>query len=85
MCFATFTCFNSFASLRKVLWVPGSKTELAIVSETFIKIYDLSVDILSPQYCFTVMSGKVKDATFAINTKVCLSTLTHVIIMGDWS
>ena len=50
--------------------MPGSRSELAVVSDTFVKIYDLAVDVICPQYCFIVMSGKVKDATFVVNKQV---------------
>ncbi|XP_050389975.2 E3 ubiquitin-protein ligase UBR4 [Patella vulgata] len=48
----------------KALWLPGSQTELAIVTADFVKIYDLGVDALSPQYYFLLPSGKVRDASF---------------------
>ena len=50
--------------------MPGSRSELAVVSDTFVKIYDLALDVICPQYCFIVMSGKVKDATFVVNKQV---------------
>ena len=52
------------------IWMPGSRSELAVVADTFVKIYDLAVDVICPQYCFIVMSGKVKDATFVVNKQV---------------
>ena len=52
------------------MWVPGSRTELAVVADNFVKIYNLSADAYSPQYYFVVMSGKVKDVTFAVNQQV---------------
>ena len=52
------------------MWVPGSRTELAVVADNFVKIYNLSADTYSPQYYFVVMSGKVKDVTFAVNQQV---------------
>ncbi|ESP04880.1 hypothetical protein LOTGIDRAFT_156120, partial [Lottia gigantea] len=48
----------------KALWLPGSQTELAIVTADFVKIYDLGLDAISPQYYFLLPSGKVRDASF---------------------
>jgi E3 ubiquitin-protein ligase UBR4 len=63
----------------KAIWLPGSQTELAIITDTFVKIYDLSVDSLSPVYYFIVCSDKIRDATFVIteeskNVLVMMST-----------
>ncbi|XP_050533339.1 E3 ubiquitin-protein ligase UBR4 [Daktulosphaira vitifoliae] len=46
------------------IWLPGSQTCLALVSAEFVKIYDLSKDVLSPQYYFLVPTGKIRDVTF---------------------
>lgn len=46
-----------------------------MVSDTFVKIYDLALDVICPQYCFIVMSGKVKDATFVVNKQVGVARL----------
>ena len=54
---------NNF--IVKTIWMPGSQTELALVTADFVKIYDLSRDVLSPQYYFLVPSGKVRDCTLA--------------------
>ncbi|GFR97962.1 E3 ubiquitin-protein ligase UBR4, partial [Elysia marginata] len=48
----------------KALWLPGSQTELAIVTVDFVKIYDLGTDAISPQYYFLLPSGKIRDVTF---------------------
>ena len=48
----------------KALWLPGSQTQLALVTADFVKIYDLSKDALSPQYYFLVPAGKIRDCTF---------------------
>ena len=48
----------------KALWLPGSQTQLALVTADFVKIYDLSKDALSPQYYFLVPTGKIRDCTF---------------------
>lgn len=54
----------------RALWLPGSQTQLALVTADFVKIYDLSLDALSPQYFFLVPSGKIRDCTF-VCTEVC--------------
>ncbi|RUS88506.1 hypothetical protein EGW08_003764 [Elysia chlorotica] len=51
----------------KALWLPGSQTELAIVTVDFVKIYDLGADAISPQYYFLLPSGKIRDVTFIFN------------------
>jgi E3 ubiquitin-protein ligase UBR4 len=48
----------------KAAWLPGSRTELALVTADFVKIYDLSVDKISPVYYYLLPMGKVKDVTF---------------------
>lgn len=48
----------------KAIWLPGSQTQLALVTADFVKIFDLSKDALSPQYYFLVPSGKIRDCTF---------------------
>ncbi|GFN91871.1 E3 ubiquitin-protein ligase ubr4 [Plakobranchus ocellatus] len=48
----------------KAIWLPGSQTELAIVTVDFVKIYDLGSDAISPQYYFLLPSGKIRDVTF---------------------
>ncbi|XP_030194560.1 E3 ubiquitin-protein ligase UBR4 isoform X5 [Gadus morhua] len=51
----------------KAIWLPGSQTELAIITADFVKIYDLSSDALSPMYYFLLPSSKIRDATFLFN------------------
>ena len=48
----------------KAVWLPGQPTQLAVITADFVKIYDLSVDVLSPQYFFLLPSGKVRDCSF---------------------
>ncbi|KAL1517166.1 hypothetical protein ABEB36_000965 [Hypothenemus hampei] len=48
----------------KALWLPGSQTDLALVTADFVKIFDLSKDATNPQYHFLVPSGKIRDCTF---------------------
>lgn len=48
----------------KSIWLPGSKAELALITSEFVKIYDLSVDKISPMYYFVLPMGKIKDVTF---------------------
>ena len=46
------------------MWLPGSQTELAVVTADFIKINDLSQDAISPQYYFLLPTGKVYIQTY---------------------
>ncbi|XP_033099816.1 E3 ubiquitin-protein ligase UBR4-like [Anneissia japonica] len=66
----------------KAIWLPGSQTELAIVTADFVKIYDLSKDATNPCYCFLLPSGKVRDATFVFTeesrTMVLMSSAGHL-------
>nr|XP_033777630.1 E3 ubiquitin-protein ligase UBR4 isoform X4 [Geotrypetes seraphini] len=48
----------------KAVWLPGSQTELAIVTADFVKVYDLSSDALSPTFYFLLPSSKIRDVTF---------------------
>ena len=60
------------------MWLPGSESTLAIVTDTFIKIYDLSVDSLSPSYYFIVFSEKIRDACFVVTEEVSISLCMSV-------
>ncbi|KAL5019292.1 hypothetical protein ScPMuIL_005014 [Solemya velum] len=51
----------------KALWLPGSQTQIAIVTADFVKIYNLSFDALNPQYYFLLPSGKIRDASFVFS------------------
>ncbi|KAK9874861.1 hypothetical protein WA026_005677 [Henosepilachna vigintioctopunctata] len=62
----------------KALWLPGSQTKLALVTADFVKIYDLSVDSLSPQYYFLVPSGKIRDCTFMYDEGIY-----HILLMSS--
>lgn len=57
----------------RAVWLPGQQTQLALITADFVKIYDLSIDSLSPQYFFLLPSGKIKDACF-----VCTQVL-HIL------
>ena len=54
----------------KPLWIPGSKNSLVLVADSFVKIYDIQLDALSPKYYFLVLNGKIKDATVAVTEEV---------------
>ncbi|XP_062622353.1 E3 ubiquitin-protein ligase UBR4-like, partial [Saccostrea cucullata] len=62
----------------KPIWLPGTQTELAIVTADFVKIYNLSVDALSPQYYFLLPSGKIRDATF-----ICTEEGRYMVLMAS--
>ncbi|XP_064395390.1 E3 ubiquitin-protein ligase UBR4-like isoform X5 [Halichondria panicea] len=50
----------------KTMWVPGQGGELLLVSDTFVKLYNTKVDIVSPSFYFELPMGKIRDATVAI-------------------
>ena len=62
----------------KAIWLPGTQTELAIVTADFVKIYNLGSDALSPQYFFLLPSGKIRDATFVTTELGC-----HMVLMAS--
>lgn len=62
----------------KALWLPGSQTELAIVTADFVKIYNLSKDAVSPKFYFLVPSGKIRDACFIFTEES-----RHLVLMSS--
>lgn len=50
--------------IKRAIWLPGSQTQLALVTADFVKIYDLAKDSYSPEYYFLLPSGKIRDCTF---------------------
>ncbi|XP_046612558.1 E3 ubiquitin-protein ligase UBR4 isoform X2 [Neodiprion virginianus] len=63
----------------RAIWLPGSQTQLALVTADFVKIYDLGKDALSPQYYFLVPTGKIRDCTF-IHTE---NDIFHLLLMSS--
>ncbi|XP_024544363.1 auxin transport protein BIG [Selaginella moellendorffii] len=51
------------AYIRRVTWLVGSQVELMVVTNKFVKIYDLSQDKISPMHYFTVLEDEIVDAT----------------------
>ncbi|WCJ25516.1 auxin transport protein (BIG) [Euphorbia peplus] len=51
------------AYIRRIDWVPGSQVKLMVVTNRFIKIYDLSQDNISPLHYFTLHDDVIVDAT----------------------
>ncbi|XP_061716898.1 protein purity of essence isoform X2 [Cydia pomonella] len=66
----------------KALWLPGSQTQLALVTSDFVKIFDLSKDLSNPVHHFLVPSGKVRDVTFVnqegVMHMICMSSAGHM-------
>lgn len=54
------------AYIRHVDWVPGSQVQLMVVTNRFVKIYDLSQDNISPSHYFTLPDGAIVDATLVV-------------------
>ncbi|XP_014258727.1 E3 ubiquitin-protein ligase UBR4 isoform X2 [Cimex lectularius] len=71
----------------RAVWLPGSQTKLALITADFVKIYDLSIDVLSPQYYFLVPTGKIRDVTFVCseegNSMLLLMSSTGYIYTQD--
>ncbi|XP_068642658.1 auxin transport protein BIG [Aristolochia californica] len=57
------------AYIRRVDWVPGSQVQLMVVTNLFVKIYDLSQDNISPIHYFTVENDFIVDATLVVAPK----------------
>lgn len=51
------------AYIRRVVWVPGSQVQLMVVTNKFVKIYDLSQDNISPVHYFTILEDTIVDAS----------------------
>ncbi|XP_022962536.1 auxin transport protein BIG [Cucurbita moschata] len=51
------------AHIIRMEWVPGSQVQLMVVTNRFVKIYDLSLDNISPMHYFTLPDDMVVDAT----------------------
>ncbi|KAL8471843.1 hypothetical protein ACS0TY_029181 [Phlomoides rotata] len=51
------------AYIRRVEWVPGSQVQLMVVTNRFVKIYDLSQDNISPVHYATLPDDTIVDAT----------------------
>ncbi|XVE72276.1 hypothetical protein DITRI_Ditri11bG0026400 [Diplodiscus trichospermus] len=50
------------AYIRRIEWVPGSQVQLMVVTNRFVKIYDLSQDNISPMHYFTLPDDTIVDA-----------------------
>lgn len=50
----------------KAVWLPGSQTELAVLTSEMVKIFDLSESPSEPKYYFKLASGQLKDITFIV-------------------
>ncbi|VVD06116.1 unnamed protein product [Leptidea sinapis] len=66
----------------KSIWLPGSQTQLALVTSDFVKIFDLSKDLNNPMHHFLIPSGKVRDVTFVSHDgmmhMLCMSSAGHI-------
>lgn len=66
------------AYIRRVDWVPGSQVQLMVVTNKFVKIYDLSQDSISPVHYFTLPDDMIVDATlFVAQRKMFLIVLSE--------
>lgn len=50
------------AYIKHVDWVPGYQVQLMVVTNKFVKIYDLSLDNISPVHYFTLPDDMIMDA-----------------------
>ena len=68
----------NFVFAMQALWLPGSQTEVAVVTADFVKVYNLSVDAISPQYYFLLPTGKIRDATLVVS-----DSERHLVLMAS--
>ncbi|KAL5723323.1 RING-type E3 ubiquitin transferase [Ranunculus cassubicifolius] len=68
------------AYIRRVDWVPGSQVQVMVVTNMFVKIYDLSQDNISPMHYFTLPDDLIVDATLIVapQRKVYLLVLSDL-------
>ncbi|KAL2499836.1 Auxin transport protein BIG [Abeliophyllum distichum] len=57
------------AYIRCVDWVPGPQVQLMVVTNRFVKIYDLSQDNISPMHYITLPDDTIVDATLFVGSK----------------
>lgn len=57
------------AYIRRIEWVPGSVVQLMVVTNRFVKIYDLSQDNISPMHYFTLPDDMIMDATLVVASR----------------
>jgi len=76
--------------ILKVEWLPGSQVKLAVITNCFVKVYDLSKDVVCPIHNFTLIEDTVRDATFCLNDKgavvlllVSLEGLLYSHVLSD--
>ena len=48
----------------KACWLPGSASACVIVTPSFIKVYDLARDKISPTHYFQTLDDAIKDVAF---------------------
>lgn len=63
----------------KAIWIPGSQTELAVVTSEMVKIFDLAESPQDPKYNLKLAFGKLKDVTFIIPDT---GSIRYVLIMN---
>ncbi|CAH9092629.1 unnamed protein product [Cuscuta epithymum] len=54
------------AYIKRIDWVPGSQVQLMVVTNRFVKIYDLSQDNISPMQYSTLPDDMIVDATLVM-------------------
>lgn len=57
------------AYIRRIDWVPGSPVQLMVVTNKFVKIYDLSQDNISPLHYFTLPDDLIVDAALVMASR----------------
>ena len=51
--------------ILRTAWLPGSVSRCYVLTNQFIKVYDLAKDKICPQYYYQVLEDAIKDVAFA--------------------
>eukprot|EP01018_Ginkgo_biloba_P024431 Gb_03145 [translate_table: standard] len=71
------------AYIRRITWIPGSQVQLMVVTNKFVKIYDLSQDNISPMHYFTLLEESIVDAVLVAvpHGRLVLLVLSHLGVL----
>ncbi len=55
-------------------WLPKSPTSIAIGTKSFIKIFDLGTDLMSPTHTINILDGFITDFDFSKPRDINMNT-----------
>ena len=56
--------FDDRATINQIIWLPDSQVRFAVVTSSFIKVFDLSKDSIAPIHYFHLLDDSIRMATF---------------------